>query len=830
MATYLPGVTDFIPDIQPFQPDWATVDKTMRLRQGTYDQNYASLQGTYSGLLNMPQLKQDQISKRDKFLKQAFKNLGDLASVDLSLPENVASANNVFAPLYNDTEFLGNSSISKHYEQQEQYANSLRQQDGGKDFSMDNLNYVRQQKMDYINDNSPESWKKYYSNKRYYEPYYDTKKEIREAMEKFKPSSSSVVRLNGFYKEKIDDASWRQSEIKDYLNGVLSDKAKRQLQIEATVRLGDPNVIATLYREAATKDRSQLKSKIDDIDIRITNEKDPNKRNQYIDLKNQLQSSVQEVEETLSKVQNGDSDFIKGNQERLAYSMYYNQVIDGVSKGFAHEDIKQDITEDTVAFGMWKDAQDMKRFMINEAGENNRFYEGQNREDRRFFAKLRTDQEKDASTAANKNGMAVTFDIPAGPGDVVAPVTLGNLDEQVKTVNQQGYIDSQNLKEHIAEATGTPINKLTAKAVKMYMESPKGKADNEVASFINRSNMRHLTIDDANTTRQQAENYANRKMGGNFDYDAKVANLNKLAKTKEFTLVDSRTGERIKLTPLQVYEAVQDKRINVSSKLGAGRGYYAKFNGKEYDIEGGSIQGFPVTRGQGETLFNFASYARNDNYSGKDLKKYNNYLNEYFGGNKTDLRKGFTFADDSDYVKATKNKLSSLTGLEPTKLAEVGYSPNADRNKIMFTVQGTRDKPVTEDEIEDVTNKLTAKGFPAKFNPVTSQIEVTNSSLDPQLDPFSRMPGYTRQLISTLENRIGKPGTKYQSTFYNLDNRGVKSAYRIDKKFAEEGNSYYLYPSGSRTPISRKFPTAFEAYRFSEQMAANPELAKAVTQ
>jgi len=815
MANYL-GQPDFIPDIQPFQPNWDVVDKTLRLKQGSYDQGYSSLQGTYSGLLNMPQLKQDQISKRDKFLKDAFKNLGDLSSVDLSLPENVASANNVFAPLYNDTEFLGNSSISKHYQQQEQYADSLRQQDGGKDFSIDNLNYVRQQKAEYINDGSPDSWKKYYSNKRYYEPYYDTKKEIREVMEKFKPSSSSLVRLNGFYKETVDDKSWRQSEIKDYLNGVLSDKAKRQLQIEATVRLGDPNTIASMYRDTANKDISQLQDKINDTDNLIKTTKDPVQRDKLIDLKNQLSASIQSIGEDSDKISKGDLNYIKANQEKLAYNLYYNSVIDGVSKGFEHQDIKQEITEDTVAFGMWKDAQDMKRFMIGEQNENYRANLREAGEDRRFNQRLKVDAFKAQKEVKDKNGEAVVIDLPAGPGDVLGTTSLTGLDDQVRVVQRQGYQDSVNLKEHISEVSGVPLNKLTAKQVKMYMESPKGKQDNAVLEFNQRSNMRHLTIDDASNTRRQAQQYAESKMPGYVAKSKQVDNvLNNLAKTDTYTL-QGEDGSSITVSPKRVMEMVANKEFSIAPKRGDA--FNISIGGKSYrqaDNKTGTLGGIAGTAAEVLKFLN----------SNKDTKKYNEYIAQYFGEKKVDQRKAFTFRDDSDNVKATKNKLTSLTGLDMSKLTEVSYSPNADRNKIYFSVQDPEGKIDTE----AVVNKLTTKGYPTTYNEQTGQFEVTNKSLDTHLDPFANMSGYSRQLISTLENRTGKPGSKYQSTFYNFNNNGVKSAYRIDKKFGSDNdNIYYLYPSGSNTPVRETFRSAFDAYQFSQQMAANPDLANAI--
>lgn len=832
MASYIQGLTDFVPDIQPFQPDWGTIDKTLRLRQGRYDQGYSNIQNTYSSLLNMPQLKQDQIDKRDKFMKQAFEKIGNLSTVDLSLPENVASAQGVFAPLYNDTEFLGNASISKHYQQQEALADSLRQKDGGKEFSMDNLNYVRQQKMDYINDSSPNSWQKYHAGKRYYEPYYDTKKEIREAMEKFKPSSSTIVRLNGMYKEKIEDNSWRQAEIKDYLDGVLSDKAKRQMQIEATVRLGSPDIIASMYSQTAKKDLSQLNSKIDDIDKAITAAKTPQERNQLIDVKNQLAESVQNIQENVGKIGAGDLSYIKANQEKLAYSMYYNSVIGDVSKGFAHQDIKQDITEDTVAFGMWKEAQAMKRFMIGEQNEMARFYEGQSREDRRLSAKLAAGVDDDGKKVKGP-GDPLVYDIAATPGDEIYPTTLADLDAKTDIVKREGFNDSQKLKAHIAESKGVPLNKLTAKDVQSYMGSVRGKNDPEVQAFIDRSKTRHLTIEDSESTKKQAEDYAKRQLGPNFSLENSYNDFTKAVKARgvaiqpSYTLRDPQSGETVNLTPKQVFESIQKKNFDVNFVKGVSyRGYQAKYRGKTYNVVEKPSSVFDDSNKVGASLESFSALSKNKAVVNKDLTRFNNLVSQYFGEMKTDLRKGITFADDSNQIKATKQRLTSLTGIDNTRISEVGYSPNSDRNKVYFNAVGTKENPI---DPEAVVQKLTDKGFKTTYNERLGVFEVINSKLDTQLDPFANLPGYDRALISTLETRTGQSGTKYQSTPFKFTNPTTKqtSGFRIDKRFGDDESSYYLYPEGSKTPV-RSFETAFDAYQFSKQMVLNPILQQAI--
>lgn len=350
MATYLPNVTDFIPDIQPFQPDWSVIDKTMRLKQGRYDQNYSALQNTYSSLLNIPQLKQDQIDKRDKFLKKAFQNIGDLASVDLSLPENIASAKNVFAPLYNDTEFLGNASISKHYNQQEQFAESLRQKDGGKEFSMDNLNYVRLQKQEYINDNSPNAWEKYYSNKRYYEPYYDYSKELGDLQQKFKPSVTDIEYVDGAYIRKEKNASITANEYSNYLEANLSEKARRQLQIEASVRLGtNIPALTERYLSSAKSNISQINKAVEESEASLKLAHTQEEKDIIISQITDLNKAKETLQSNSDAILKGDNSYILNNKENLANKYYYNDFLSRTLKGA----VRADITKGVQANQIW---------------------------------------------------------------------------------------------------------------------------------------------------------------------------------------------------------------------------------------------------------------------------------------------------------------------------------------------------------------------------------------------------------------------------------------------------------------------------------------------
>lgn len=763
MATYIPGGQTYIPNIEPFQPDWGMVDRTFRLKQSTYDQNYSALQSTYSNLLSMPQLKQDQINKRDKFIQQAFKNLGDLASVDLSLPENISAAQNVFAPLYQDTEFLGNSAVSKHFEKQEQIADGFRLADGGKQYSQDNIAYVRKQRNEYMNDPNSANWRQYYSNKRSYEPYYNTNQEIREAMEKFKPSSVSYTKLNGMYMVKTDDKSWREQEIKTYLNGVLSDKAKRQLQIEADVRLGNTDTILSYYKDSAKKDLAFNNAKINEINTAINNARNPQEREQLQNAKIQYDRMNADINSELEKINKGDIGFIKSNQEALAYKMYYNGVIDKTAKAFAHKDYKEDITENTVAFGMWKDGQQWARLRFTEANTN-----------RRHRETLAAQAAKDAKEI----GDPLVTTIPSGPADKVNPKTLGTVDTDIQVGRAAISQLSDNLKKHVAVLDGvSDYRKVSDQRMAEYMRSVKGSADPAVKNFIEQSKVHQLKIDDAENEKNQAFNYALSKMGEGYN-------------------PSSGTYRQNRNSPIDMSKALFKNT--------------QPFNGL-------------ANPSQNRAITDAQARAQRD-MAAKNRIKFNALQEEYFGTEQARLNKGLVFADNDPRVKSTKQYLTSITGVEPTKLREVTFGTRND-NQIRFSIDDVNDKnKIDRDELR---NKLSGKGFETEILEDGS-IVINNSRIAPGLNPFSSLNPFARQLVNTLDSRIGLDGTQYQSPYFNFNvPNSDKSKFRIDKHFDGINSSYYLYreKNGKAVPLSSRFSSAMDAYKFAEDQALNPERA-----
>ena len=103
MATYIQGVTDYIPQYQPFEPDYNFYSNIMQTKQSQYDSNWKALNSMYSEYYNADLTRESNIKKRDSYLKDIEFNLKRVSQLDLSLEQNVNQASQIFKPFYEDT-------------------------------------------------------------------------------------------------------------------------------------------------------------------------------------------------------------------------------------------------------------------------------------------------------------------------------------------------------------------------------------------------------------------------------------------------------------------------------------------------------------------------------------------------------------------------------------------------------------------------------------------------------------------------------------------------------------------------------------------------------
>jgi|694.fasta_scaffold22276_3 hypothetical protein len=115
MATYLKGSRDYIPQIQPFQPDFNFYNAVLQTKESQYQAGYDKLSKLYDTLLNSELSRDINIERRNKFFQQIGNDIKKISSLDLSLEQNVDAAYNVFKPFINDKNVVKDMAWTKTY-------------------------------------------------------------------------------------------------------------------------------------------------------------------------------------------------------------------------------------------------------------------------------------------------------------------------------------------------------------------------------------------------------------------------------------------------------------------------------------------------------------------------------------------------------------------------------------------------------------------------------------------------------------------------------------------------------------------------------------------
>jgi hypothetical protein len=125
MATYIQGVTDYIPDFQPFQPDFNFYNNVLQAKQNQYDKNYKQLNNLYGQLYYQDVTRDDSNKMKTDYLKNLDYELKRVTGLDLSLEQNVEQAKQLFRPIYENKNLMKDMALTKNYQNERSRALSL---------------------------------------------------------------------------------------------------------------------------------------------------------------------------------------------------------------------------------------------------------------------------------------------------------------------------------------------------------------------------------------------------------------------------------------------------------------------------------------------------------------------------------------------------------------------------------------------------------------------------------------------------------------------------------------------------------------------------------
>lgn len=804
MASYIPNVTDVFPEPSLFTPNFSFLDSMLRRRQGMYEQGFAQVKNAYSNVSRNVTNGSNAVV-RDQFLQQAQQNLKNLSSLDLSQQQNALSASNVFKPFYKNTDVLGDMALTSHWDQQESIADSYRLKDGGKEYSEDNINFVRKQRSAFASD-AASSWKGYYSQKRSFNPYYNWNEEVMKAMDKFKPSTYKIDKLNGLYKITEESEGAKAEDVRRYLDGVLSDKAKQQMKIEADVRLNnDPQQLAQNYSQIAKNEIEMFDMSLKNIDKGLKQTKNKEEIEQLTKAKERILAQRSDIDNNLSKINSGDYSFIKNNGSELAYSIYYNQNVNKLAKGFSYDKITKTIGQDEVAVALMKEA----------------------RADSRQAAGFRhAEKMKMIDLQISGQGQPASFEInqlSMGKGAAAFKQDFLSTQKQVDEYDKAAVTVTMQQKQYVLSKAkernpNLNINDITQSFVNNWLKSGgvNGGAVSRNDKYFEYTNQL-ATIDALKAVPLNKLKQVNDNVMSQFSAEERkqIQDANtKIDKIGTIVLDDGKT--------ITARELVNGINAGTIKKSGGADSYTFTINGKDYKAEDrvqaqsaatiqknlnllGAITQIEYFQGKGGGWFTNSPY-----------EKYMKAINKNFDSISKDQvlsTKVIMFQDGSKQAKELENSVSSLFESGVTvKHRGVGVT-GVNQGDSYFYITPGKDSKLNEEQIKSM---LTSAGYTNEVvdqgagNPKVYKISNLRSKVAQQFKTFSPLESAVINSVNTHQGN-----STYTSAPFTAP--GSSTMYTIRK----DNGLYYLNIPGQQDSYPGAFSDPSEAVMTARVLSAN---------
>ena len=162
MATYVPGYQRYERETTPFTPDYKFMSAVLDTRQDRFDTNYKQLSDQYSKVVYADMSREDTIDARNQYTEQLIPRIEKLSGMDLSIRQNVDSAQSLFKPFYEDDLIVKDLVFTSQYKRNMQLAGSLKASasaDERKKYWATGIQAMNYQMEDFKNDNRDDALK-----------------------------------------------------------------------------------------------------------------------------------------------------------------------------------------------------------------------------------------------------------------------------------------------------------------------------------------------------------------------------------------------------------------------------------------------------------------------------------------------------------------------------------------------------------------------------------------------------------------------------------------------------------------------------------------------
>lgn len=133
MATFVQGVAPLSPKPVVFDLDFNYMERMLKMRQNMYNQGAAKVKNLYDSLFTSNMMRDDNIAKRDAYLKTISDSLKGVGGLDFSMGQNVQNATNYFQPILNDKYIPKDITYTKNYSTELSKADGYRTSSNGEE-------------------------------------------------------------------------------------------------------------------------------------------------------------------------------------------------------------------------------------------------------------------------------------------------------------------------------------------------------------------------------------------------------------------------------------------------------------------------------------------------------------------------------------------------------------------------------------------------------------------------------------------------------------------------------------------------------------------------
>ena len=126
MATYIPGVQSYMPELKTFTPDYKFLSAVLDTKTNRYNTNYKQLNDLYSKVVYADLSRGDTKEQRNQYIENLAPKLEKVSGMDLSMQQNVDAARGLFKPFYEDDLIVRDLVTTKTYQKNIKYANDLK--------------------------------------------------------------------------------------------------------------------------------------------------------------------------------------------------------------------------------------------------------------------------------------------------------------------------------------------------------------------------------------------------------------------------------------------------------------------------------------------------------------------------------------------------------------------------------------------------------------------------------------------------------------------------------------------------------------------------------